>query len=78
MHIVHRLTGSIIITSIDLLRSPLYPARVLSENFEELLHIVHRPTVQLACQKSTLMFRSIPRALFITPEDRGFIYRCVV
>lgn len=49
--------------------------RVLVENFEELLHVVHRPTVQLACLKNSLMFRSIPRALFITPEDRGFINR---
>ncbi|KAG1667045.1 hypothetical protein FOA52_000406 [Chlamydomonas sp. UWO 241] len=49
--------------------------RVLVENFEELLPIVHRPTVQDACQKFALMFKSIPRALFITLEDRGRVFR---
>lgn len=55
---------------------PLHcPRRVLIENFDELLHVVHRPTVQLACHKYNLMFKSVPRALFITLEDRGRVFR---
>ncbi|KAG1681547.1 hypothetical protein FOA52_014054 [Chlamydomonas sp. UWO 241] len=49
--------------------------RVLQTHFEEVFDIVYRPTVQQACLQSSLMFRSIPRALFITPEDRGSITR---
>jgi malate dehydrogenase (oxaloacetate-decarboxylating)(NADP+) len=49
--------------------------RVLLENFEELLPIVHTPTVRLACQKYGLMFKSLPRGLFITLEDRGRVFR---
>ena len=28
------------------------------------------------CEKSNLMFKSAPRALFITLEDRGRVFRC--
>lgn len=49
--------------------------RVLLENFEELLPVVHRPTVGLACQKYNLMFKSVPRAIFLTLEDRGRVLR---
>jgi len=49
--------------------------RVLVEHFEELLPVIHNPTVRMACQKYNLMFKSVPRALFITLEDRGRVFR---
>ncbi|GIL57212.1 hypothetical protein Vafri_12415 [Volvox africanus] len=49
--------------------------RVLLENLEELLPVVYNPTVRLACQKYGLMFKSLPRGLFITLEDRGRVFR---
>ena len=49
--------------------------RVLLEHFDELLSIVSTPTVRIACQRHGLMFRSHPRGLFITLEDRGRVYR---
>ncbi|KAG2437633.1 hypothetical protein HYH02_011272 [Chlamydomonas schloesseri] len=49
--------------------------RVLVENMEELLPVVYTPTVRLACQKYGLMFKSLPRGLFITLEDRGRVFR---
>lgn len=48
---------------------------MLAENFEELLPVVHRPTLPEVCQKSNLMFKTAPRALFITLEDRGRVFR---
>ena len=44
---------------------------VLSNNIEELLPIVHMPTVSLYCQKYGLMFKSLPRSLFISIKDKG-------
>lgn len=49
--------------------------RVLTTYFEELLPVVSVPTVRLACQKYGLMFKSLPRGLFITLEDRGRVFR---
>ncbi len=49
--------------------------RVLLENLEALLPIIYTPTVRLACQKYGLMFKSLPRGLFITLEDRGRVFR---
>ncbi|KAF6265971.1 hypothetical protein COO60DRAFT_1477166 [Scenedesmus sp. NREL 46B-D3] len=49
--------------------------RVLMEHFEELLPIVSIPTVREACQKYGLMFKSLPRGLFVTLEDRGRVFR---
>ncbi|GFR43161.1 hypothetical protein Agub_g4210, partial [Astrephomene gubernaculifera] len=49
--------------------------RVLLEALEELLPVVYTPTVRLACQKYGLMFKSLPRGLFITLEDRGRVFR---
>ncbi|CAD7695703.1 unnamed protein product [Ostreobium quekettii] len=49
--------------------------RVLIENLEELLPVVHNPTMRLACQRYSLMFRSLPRGLFITLADRGRVYK---
>jgi malate dehydrogenase (oxaloacetate-decarboxylating)(NADP+) len=49
--------------------------RVLLENLEELLPVVYNPTVRLGCQKYGLMFKSLPRGLFITLEDRGRVFR---
>lgn len=48
---------------------------VLMENFEELLPIVSTPTVREACQRYGLMFKSLPRGLFVTLEDRGRVFR---
>jgi malic enzyme len=44
---------------------------VLSNNIEELLPIVHMPTVSLYCQTYGLMFKSLPRSLFISMKDKG-------
>eukprot|EP00798_Chlamydomonas_sp_ICE-L_P018130 gene18125-24570_t len=49
--------------------------RVLVENLEELMPIVYDPTVRVACRKNSLMFKSVPRALFISLEDRGRVFR---
>ena len=49
--------------------------RVLLEHFEELLPVISTPTVRLACQRYGLMFKSLPRGLFITLEDRGRVFR---
>ena len=45
--------------------------RILVDNIEELLPIIHLPTVAEYCSKYGLMFRSLPRGLWITIEDRG-------
>ena len=44
---------------------------VLANNIEELLPIVHMPTVSLYCQKYGLMFKALPRSLFISIRDKG-------
>ncbi|KAG1681632.1 hypothetical protein FOA52_014141 [Chlamydomonas sp. UWO 241] len=49
--------------------------KVLSDYIDELLPIMHTPTVQEACNKDNLMFKSVPRAMFITLEDRGRVNR---
>ncbi|KAF8071093.1 ME6 [Scenedesmus sp. PABB004] len=49
--------------------------RVLMEHFEELLPFVSVPTVRDACHKYGLMFKSLPRGLFVTLEDRGRVFR---
>jgi hypothetical protein len=43
---------------------------VLLEHFEELLPVISNPTGRLACQRYGLMFKSLPRGLFVTLEDR--------
>lgn len=46
---------------------------VLHLHFEELLASVHLPTVRLACETYGLMFRSLPRGLFLTSADAGLV-----
>eukprot|EP01025_Chloroclados_australasicus_P050169 TRINITY_DN5738_c0_g3_i1.p1 TRINITY_DN5738_c0_g3~~TRINITY_DN5738_c0_g3_i1.p1 ORF type:complete len:218 (-),score=11.52 TRINITY_DN5738_c0_g3_i1:3-572(-) len=45
--------------------------RVLNDYFEELLPIINVPTIRVAAQKYGLMFRSLPRGLYISLQD-GF------
>ena len=49
--------------------------KLLLDNIKELLPIVHMPTVSEYCAKYALMFRSLPRALFITLKDKGMRWR---
>ena len=51
------------------------PGSVLLEHFEELLPVISSPTARLACQRYGLMFKSLPRGLFVTLEDRGGVFR---
>ena len=45
--------------------------KVLREHIDELLPVVHLPTVRQACKTYGLMFKSLPRCLFITRQDLG-------
>ena len=51
--------------------------KLLLDNIKELLPIVHMPTVSEYCAKYALMFRSLPRALFISLKDKGTFWRHV-
>jgi malate dehydrogenase (oxaloacetate-decarboxylating)(NADP+) len=49
--------------------------KVVREHIAELLPIVHLPTVRQACKKYGLMFKSLPRSLFLTRQDVGNVRR---
>eukprot|EP01023_Acetabularia_acetabulum_P013430 TRINITY_DN16466_c0_g1_i4.p1 TRINITY_DN16466_c0_g1~~TRINITY_DN16466_c0_g1_i4.p1 ORF type:complete len:623 (+),score=90.32 TRINITY_DN16466_c0_g1_i4:72-1871(+) len=49
--------------------------RVLLDHFEELLPIINVPTIRMAAQKYGLMFRSLPRGLYISLHDKGHIHQ---
>ena len=46
---------------------------MLTDHIEELLPIVHEPTMGRACLKYGLMFKNMPRGLFISLKDRGYV-----
>lgn len=46
---------------------------ILTNNIEELLPLLQYPTVGRYCQDYSLMFRSLPRGLFLSLEDRGSV-----
>eukprot|EP00884_Botryococcus_braunii_P023449 jgi/Botrbrau1/9789/Bobra.85_1s0033.1 len=48
---------------------------VLRSNMEELLPIVHMPTVSTYCQTYGLMFKSLPRSLYISMADKGRVFQ---
>lgn len=47
---------------------------VLANHIDQLLHIIYQPTVAEYCQKYSLMFRSLPRGLFVSMEDKGSVF----
>lgn len=50
--------------------------RLLVENLERFTPIIYTPTVGLACQRFSHIFRR-PRGLYICPDDRGHIVECL-
>jgi len=48
--------------------------RVLADHVDELLPVWGEPTLSAACAAHGLMFRSLPRALFVGAADRGSAY----
>ena len=49
--------------------------KVVREHISELLPLVHLPTVRKACRKYGLMFKSLPKSLFLTRQDAGSCWR---
>ena len=47
---------------------------VLQNNIEELLPLLQFPVLGEYCQKYSLMFRSVPRGLFLSLKDRGHVF----
>ncbi len=47
---------------------------VIANHIDKLLHIIYQPTVAEYCRKYSLMFRSLPRGLFVSMEDKGSVF----
>ncbi|KDD73416.1 malic enzyme, partial [Helicosporidium sp. ATCC 50920] len=46
---------------------------VLAAHLAEILPLLEHPTTAACCQKYSLMFRALPRALYVTSEDAGSV-----
>lgn len=50
---------------------------VLENNVEELLPLLQYPAVGEYCREYSLMFRSLPRGLYLSLEDKGHVYSII-
>ena len=47
---------------------------VLQSNIEDLLPLLQFPVLGEYCQKYSLMFRSVPRGIYLSLKDRGHVF----